>query len=205
MEISKTLEAYIEHWFLRRFLAEEKLKKKRVEDKKRRGSDRIHRKREQDNELECLFKLRKYFDRETYQSTEKKIKDEYKRIKQSILSKEGNVTQSLWKGKDTVDINIFFVGCYCLINKENPRVKVKDVEVYKYICDFLEKKNYRMKDGKNYYDIDAIKTRIRDHYKKKAPNVKALMENIFDKNYHDFVLKNFLILLLHIRNTKTLK
>jgi hypothetical protein len=179
MEISEKLEADIEDFFTRRFLAEEKLEKKRVEDKKRRGKERMQRKRKRDNELEFLFKLRKYFDRETYQSTEKKVEDKYEKEKQEILSKEGNVTQSISKGKDTIDLNIFLVGCYYWIKKEKPRVP--DSEIFKYICDFLEKKNYRMKDGKNYYDIDAIKTRIRDHYKKRDPAAKERMEKLLDR------------------------
>ena len=181
MEISEKLEADLESMFTRRTLAEGKLKKKRPEDKKRRSSERMSRKREVQKDLEDFSRLssRLFGDKES-QLYKRKLEDDYEREKQSILSKEGTVTQSLLKGKDTPDLNTFLVSSYYWIKKEKPGEP--DSEILKYICDFLKGKNYRMKDGKNYYDIDALKTRIRDHYKKKDPDDKRRMERLLDRD-----------------------
>lgn len=187
MDISEELKKFIEDQFVKMLLYSKELDKERSLYTEQKPKIMMKRKRAKDKEIKKSFNLYIRFGENIYQSARKEIEDYH----QSTLAKEGNVKQNPLKGKATVDFNNFLCFCYYLIKKEGQNQKIKDIEVYKWLEQFLEDKKYIMKDGKNPYDNDAIKTRIKNHDYYKNPQFKEYFQMIFDTKYNDFLLKNF--------------
>lgn len=138
--------------------------------------------RERNKHLEALSAIRTYIDmdNDTYQLIKNKIELKHK----NISKKEGNSKQNPLKSKATVDLNIFIYSCYYLIKKQFPE---DEIEIYRWIKEYLKNKNFKMKNEK-FYDADAIKGRITTY---KKENHNQAINTMIDDSYNRFILRYF--------------
>jgi len=123
-----------------------------------------------------LESIRLKRERKTYK--EKKERD---RKKQKPVSM--NYIKEITKGKSDFDFNTWLCMIYYRIKEETGG---RDASIYNWLKEFLENQDYKMQDEKSYYDNDAIRQRIRDHWKKIDQETRESFKVIFDSIYDDF-------------------
>lgn len=186
-KISKQLEAYINYEFPRMVDDSKNLEQDRDKDRKQRDIDRKKPQRQRDKELKALSIVRQYLSEKCYDHVVNEIEQSYENGLKSIARKtreEGDSKQNFLKSKATTDLNNFLYACYRLIGNENPQSK--DMDIYKWIENFLEQEEYRI-NGKTICDSDVIKERISNY---KTSEVKLSYDSWFDDSYKRFV-RNF--------------
>ncbi len=189
LKISEELLAFIIYEFPRMDTNSKNLEQDRRDYRKQKDIDRKKPQRQRDKELKALSIVRQYLSEKCYNHVVNEIEQSYEnglKILARNTRKEGDSKQNPLKSKSTSDLNNFLYACYRHISKENPQSK--DMDIYKWIAEFLEQKEYRIK-GKTVCDYDIIKERIHA-YKTMHSDLKLSFDTLIDDSYQRFIVRN---------------